>query len=94
MDINDNNTVIEFKSTSDNYKAEHCKAGARAAKRNTTRFFKPHEHARMITAQETLEWIRITNTKTGESFVRMLTDFREYKGEGIANGYHCWIFSW
>ena len=94
MKIHMRQQLIEFKSTPTNYLSEILKSKAQGAKRNTTRFVEAPENASIINAQSTINFIGITNTETGERFMRKLTDFRQFNGDGVVVGWFCWLFSW
>lgn len=79
--------TIYFRSTPDNYEAEE-----NWTKSNTVRFVDTFENGLIKGAD--LVHITIENTDISETFTRMLTDYRQYKGSGVQLGRVCWIFSW
>lgn len=96
MKLLDDGTLLECKSTTDNYTAEKMNCLTQGSKRNTTRFVDAIEHLALsdATHEKTLTHIRIVNTETGKSFLRKLTDFRPFFSDDVVDGKVCWIFSW
>jgi hypothetical protein len=81
--MNDEEIIIDFKSNSEFYEKE--KDGR---KPNTERFFDGADNTKREQRLERGEpnTIRITNTKTGESFKRKITDISQWED--------IWIISW
>lgn len=96
MKLLDDGTLLECKSTPDNYTAEKMNCLTQGSKRNTVRFVNFIEHLAITEAKMsgTLTHIRIVNTETGEHFLRKLTDFRPFQNDNIVDGMILWIFSW
>lgn len=96
MILRDHGTLLECKSTHDNYTAEKMNCLTQGSKRNTTRFVDAIEHLALSDAKSKnkLAHIRIVNTETGESFLRKLTDYRPFFSDDVVAGKVCWIFSW
>jgi len=83
------NSIVVCKSTPDNWKAEKINTRIQGTKRNTVRFVNSCEHKDLLDSK--LKYIQIINTETGESFMRILTDYRPFEYEP---GRFIWIFSW
>lgn len=79
--------TIYFNSIHNNYDVER-----NGDKSNTVRFVDRIEHGLIKGAN--LTYITIENVETHDTFTRILTDHRQYKGHGIKHGLVCWIFSW
>lgn len=96
MKLLDNETLLECKSTTDNYTAEQMQLLTKGSKRNTVRFVDVIEHMALAQAKEedTLTHIRIRNTETDETFLRKLTDFRPFNHSAVSAGFMLWVFSW
>jgi len=96
MKLLDDGTLLECKSSPDNWTAEKMQCLTQGAKPNTVRFVDAIEHMALsdVKRDGTLTHIRIVNTENGESFLRKLTDFRPFFSNLVEEGYVCWIFSW
>lgn len=95
MKVYDGNRIIEFESLPNHFKSEMLNGTIKGAKPNTVRFVnsKNHQILKNLKKSGTLEWIRIVNTSTNETFTRKITDFRPYHTSDVIKNKTCWIFS-
>lgn len=77
--------IIEFKSTPEEYVKEES-----GIKSNTVRIMDIYDFADTLEQKDEIKYIKVTNTKTGETFMRGLTDISTYES-GVVQMF---IFSW